>query len=82
MPEGPRGKHPRVTPLPSPSPVPTGGETEAPLPPTRSPGRGDPAYDPNALNPVMAWPMISVWISLVPSYVYTDSRLFMWRMAG
>src|SRR2546426_9129608 len=29
-----------------------------------------------AFRPVIAWPMISVWISSVPSYVKTDSRLF------
>jgi hypothetical protein len=30
----------------------------------------------------MLEPMISVWMSCVPSYVFTDSRFIMWRMIG
>ena len=32
--------------------------------------------------PVTLEPMIKVWISCVPSYVFTDSRFIMWRMIG
>src|SRR5207249_10841656 len=35
-----------------------------------------------ARSPVSASPTINVWISFVPSYVKTDSRLFMWRITG
>jgi hypothetical protein len=36
----------------------------------------------NAWIPVIAPPTTSAWISAVPSYVTTDSRLFMCRMTG
>ena len=35
-----------------------------------------------ALEPVSARPIVSWWISAVPSYVRTDSRLAAWRMTG
>src|ERR1700728_333722 len=34
----------------------------------------------NALSPVTACPRTSVWMSCVPSYVYTLSRFSMWRI--
>src|SRR5207245_6866958 len=36
----------------------------------------------NAFSPVRALPTTSVCTSCVPSYVSTDSRLFMWRITG
>ena len=36
----------------------------------------------NALRPVRCWPMTRRCTSFVPSYVYTVSRLHMWRITG
>jgi predicted DNA binding CopG/RHH family protein len=41
-----------------------------------------PSRTQNASIPVTLAPMISVWISCVPSYVFTDSRFIRWRMIG
>src|SRR5207248_7530170 len=35
-----------------------------------------------AAMPVTASPMMRLWMSCVPSYVFTDSRFIMWRMIG
>src|ERR1043165_4748153 len=35
-----------------------------------------------AAMPVTASPMMRLWMSCVPSYVFTDSRFIMWRITG